>query len=151
MKVYVLILAREFPKYHQMAGIPTGFRRKLLFNEKIHTIRANYELWKHRIEEIQNGNAVLSVRQWRDKAYASKQEEIAVFNATNLIGIQKLTFQKDNFGFVSLNHFDIDGHFPDPESVAKNDGLSLSDWKDWFNHYTLSEPMAVIHFSDFRY
>lgn len=39
----------------------------------------------------------------------------------------------------------------EPELLAKNDGLSLEDWIEWFKSYDLSEPMAVIHFTSFRY
>ena len=35
--------------------------------------------------------------------------------------------------------------------LAKNDGLSLDDFKAWFKSYDLSQPMAIIHFTSFRY
>jgi hypothetical protein len=35
--------------------------------------------------------------------------------------------------------------------LSKNDGLSLPDFKAWFKNYDLSEPMAIIHFTKFRY
>lgn len=78
MKTYVLTLSKVFPKTHKRAGEPTDF--ELLFKDnnyfdKIHTIRANYPLWKQRISEIQAGRAVLSVRQWTGNPYRSKQVE----------------------------------------------------------------------------
>ena len=36
------------------------------------------------------------------------------------------------------------------ETIAKNDGLSFSDFCDWFRVRT-PEPMAIIHFTGFRY
>lgn len=35
--------------------------------------------------------------------------------------------------------------------LAFYDGLSLEDWKDWFRNYKLSKPLAIIHFTNFRY
>ena len=37
------------------------------------------------------------------------------------------------------------------EQLAKNDGLSLEEFKEWFKGYDLSQPMAIIHFTRFRY
>lgn len=36
-------------------------------------------------------------------------------------------------------------------ALAKNDGLSLEDFKAWFKNYDLSEPLAIIQFTKFRY
>ncbi len=36
-------------------------------------------------------------------------------------------------------------------TLARNDGLSLEDWEAWFKDYDLSKPMAIIHFTPFRY
>ena len=35
--------------------------------------------------------------------------------------------------------------------LAKNDGLSFNDWFYWFEKYDLSKPLAIIHFTKFRY
>ena len=35
--------------------------------------------------------------------------------------------------------------------LAANDGLSTNDWLDWFKNYDLTKPMAIIHFTKFRY
>jgi len=39
----------------------------------------------------------------------------------------------------------------DAIELAKNDGLSYADFKDWFKGYDLSNPMVIIHFTKFRY
>ena len=36
-------------------------------------------------------------------------------------------------------------------AVLSNDGLSFEDWEDWFRGYDLSKPLAIIHFTKFRY
>lgn len=179
-KTYVLMLSAIFPKTHNKAGIPTGFKVKFALGQdcpdcdkpqdlsgvnisdcngcvhacslpKLHTIRANYLLWEKRIKDIQNGHAVLSIRQWSGKPYRSKQVEIARLTAEDGVGIQKLCFDKDKDGVPSLRYFNINGKYIDREMLANNDGLSKEDWQEWFRGYDLSKPMAVIHFTKFRY
>ena len=164
MKTYVITLSRCFPAKHSKAGEPTQFRDAfyagLVFNRgseclyvrpKLHTIRANYPLWKKRIKEVQEGKAFLSIRQWTGRPYWSKQIEIARLTAKDGVGIQKLSFDKDKDGVSSFKFFDIDGRCFDRKTLANNDGLSLADWCDWFRGYDLSKPLAIIHFTKFRY
>lgn len=42
-------------------------------------------------------------------------------------------------------------HRIDGKTLAHNDGLSEVDWRNWFERYDLTEPLAVIHFTKFRY
>lgn len=159
MKTYVISLSNVFPKGHSQAGKPTNFVH-LLGNglhisyenlrhckHKVHTIRANYEYWKKRIAEVQAGRAVLSVRRWKDKPYRSPQEEIARLTADDGIGIQKLIF------CGSLCSFQIDGKQANRYvyDLPNNDGLTVADWEEWFKGYDLTQPMAIIHFTKFRY
>ena len=164
MKTYVITLSRSFLTKHSKAGEPTNFRDAFnagqVFNRgsectylrpKLHTIRANYLLWEKRIKDIQAGNAVLSIRQWTGKPYRSKQVEIARLTADGGIGIQKLSFDKDKDGVHSLKYFNINGKYIDRGILANNDGLALEYWQEWFKDYDLSKPMAIIHFTKFRY
>lgn len=179
IKTYVLMLSEFFPKAHRKAGMVTCFKYELYLGQgnnldcatpqglsgfnlsnckncigktkKLHTIRANYPLWKKRIKEIQEGHAVLSIRQWSGNPYRSKQVEIARLTAKDGVGIQKLSFDKDKDGVSSFKFFDIDGRCFDRKTLANNDGLSLEDWCDWFRGYDLSKPLAIIHFTKFRY
>lgn len=145
MKTYAITLSRYFLAAHSKAGMPTDFKEKFLNGEKIHTIRANYPLWENRIKEVQAGNAVLSVRQWSGKPYRSKQVEIARLTSANGVGIQKLELTND------LSECIVGDHRYSYVSVAKNDGLHPADWLDWFSCYDLSKPLAIIHFTKFRY
>lgn len=141
------MVSKNFPVTHPKAGTPTGFPDKIsnVFfwgkETKIHTIRANYELWEKRIKEIQEGRAYLSIRYWSVKPYQSKQVEIMSLNNA---GIEKL---EDPTNFV---YAPIEGKHIDWEVVAKNDGLSFRDFCDWFKKRQ-NNPMAIIHFTDFRY
>jgi len=146
MKTYVLTLSEVFPTNHARAGEPTGFRENLR-KTKIHTIRANYEFWRKRFEKIDAGEAVLSIRQWVGKPYGkgSTQRELCRLSREDGIGIERLMFDKSlllphiNYKPVGIGN------------LANNDGLSLDDWKEWFKHYDLKKPLAVIHFTKFRY
>ena len=103
-KTYVLTISQVFPQSHNRKGEPTNFIVSIAKFEKIHTIRANYELWEKRIAEINKGNAVLSVRVWTGKPYRSKQREMFAFES---VGIEKLTFFNGELVFAkkkALSH-----------------------------------------------
>ena len=166
MKTYVITLSRSFLTKHSKAGEPTNFRDAFnagqVFNRgsectylrpKLHTIRANYLLWEKRIKEVQEGKAFLSVRQWTGKPYRSKQVEIARLTAANGVGIQKARIMPEANFMVAIDE-DYEKYLCTPEEIqglANNDGLSLADWCDWFRGYDLSKPLAIIHFTKFRY
>ena len=163
MKTYVLTLSQKFPVTHSKAGLPTLFKHKLMAalnkdgewnNPKLHTIRANYPLWRERFNQIARGEACLSVRQWTGKPYCSKQVEIARLTAEDGIGVERLVFTKGHELGEWAVHNDEDWctHVK-PERLAMNDGLSLEDWTEWFNNpaYDKSQPFAIIQFTNFRY
>ena len=166
MKTYVLTVSRVFPKTHARSGDPTNFREKILSGldrdselvatcfqkppKKLHTIRANYHLWKKRIDEVNAGEAILSVRYWSGKPYNSKQLRIVEFDKDSGVGVQKLWFLDANINYPHLALMsDVLGLRV--STIAKNDGLSLKDFLEWFRKYDLSKPMAVIQFTSFRY
>lgn len=112
---------------------------------KIHTLRGNLPLWEKRIAQIQNGEAVLSVRQWTGKPYRSKQVEIARLSAEDGVGIQELRLTD------LTRPTTINGTRVELPVLAQNDGLSFDDWFFWFSGYDLSKPLGIIHFTEFRY
>lgn len=144
MKTYVLTLSKTFPKSHKRFGEETLFRDKFK-KTKLHTIRANFGLWEKRFNEIKEGKAKLSIRQWSGSPYKSKQEEIAFLSIEDGIGIQELKMI-DLFRPCTIN-----GHKTELPLLASNDGLSFNDWYEWFKRYDLSSSLVVIHFTDFRY
>lgn len=145
MKTYVITLSEKFPTTHKRKGQETDFRRLFLNGNKIHTIRANFPLWEKRIAQIQKGEAVLSVRQWTGKPYQSKQVEIARLTAEDGVWIQELKL-------TDLSRpTTINGQRIELPLLAQNDGLSFNDWFNWFIGYDLSKPLAIIHFTKFRY
>ena len=154
MKTYVLTLSHSFPANHEMHGKPTYFREKFLGTpgmlRKLHTIRANYSLWAKRFEKIAAGDACLSVREWMDAPYRSKQREIARLTKDDGVGLQQLTCLDTN-AYCFYPCVRIENRNIDKVLVATNDGLSLDDWLQWFKNYDHSKPLAIIHFTKFRY
>ena len=114
---------------------------------KIHTIRGNYELWAKRFEKIDKGDAVLELYTWSGKPYNSKAVTICQLGKDNGIGMQKLSSFLNQYAFVET----VGSGCYEIETIAKNDGLSLDDFKAWFKGADLSKPLAIIHFTDFRY
>lgn len=150
MKTYVITLSKAFPATHPRKGEPTGFREAFR-KTKLHTIRANYDLWAKRFEKIAAGEACLSIRQWVGKPYrkSSTQREIVRLTRENGIGIQKLRiYEHEPFPVVYADRYTTP---VDWQELAANDGLPLSDWREWFKDYDLSQPLAIIHFTSFRY
>ena len=182
-----VMLSKTFFPQHPKAGEPTEFREKVLTGTKRHTCRCNYDYWKTRIETLKKRHGILSLRQWSGKPYqkGSTQEPILDI-AASLIDVQQLVMTRkklDEPEYVEVEPglyqprpaYDyearIDGEPYDVEFVAKNDGLSLEDFKEWFNpvfdEYAqqvaltkgneviepseLTMVFAVIHFTTFRY
>lgn len=151
------MVAKTFPKKHLREGEPTNFKEQILSGDKIHTIRTNYELWKKRIEEVEKGIAYLSLRQWEGLPYKTKQVEIKQIHDINGVGI--IPVEKRNGGQIweyvkdatlldfvplkPLGNKNID--------LAKNDGLDLDDFMSWFENAEKNVPLALIHFTPFRY
>lgn len=147
MKTYVLMVSEFFPKTHKRAGEPTGFPLAIKHYDKIHTIRGNYQLWAKRFQEINKGNAYLSVRIWTGKPYQTKQVEIFRYDNTHKIGIEKLSCNP--LGWV-INDTLLEEL--KTEVLAKNDGLTEPDFKEWFKgSFVVDNSKAIIHFTDFRY
>lgn len=159
MKTYVLTVSRYFPATHPRKGERTKFADSIYFGNKIHTIRANYDLWKKRIDEVNTGEAVLSIRYWTGKPYASKQEEFATLGKGGGLGVQIADLSNINDHAVLIGksvppNTPIVDVYKRPycsDFVAKNDGLSFDDFEAWFKGYDLSKPMVIILFTDFRY
>lgn len=143
LKCYYIMLSTKFAKEHPKAGESTEFVEKVERKEKIHTIRKNYEYWRKRFEKINNGKAYLSLRTWTGTPYKSKQKEFLKLYNTDGIGIEKL--ETLPFG----NHVE-ETVWIEKVELAKNDGLTYKDFKDWFNN-PQDEPYGIIHFTNFRY
>lgn len=186
IKVYVLMLSKEFPKEHPKAGEQTGFREKLEMAlkaqeqaeecatcggdcktcycpssseiMKVHTIRTNMERWAGIIQKVQDGKALISVRQWRGRPYEKGNVQVELFRLgkDDGVGMQTLSVMEytDADDGIERAVYCIDGK-PMPmltlKQIAENDGLTVEDWKEWFTGMSFEKPLPIIHFTKFRY
>lgn len=150
-KQIVLVLSKRFPSKHISKGKPTMFKEKLYEGTKIHTIRSNYELWKHNIGKINNNeDCIMSVRQWSDKPYRSKQQEI---KSLSKVGYERITMQYNPIS-GSVKAVVNGKQFSDVKKIAENDGLKWEEFVDWFFGQGMNKTLfqgIIIHFTDFRY
>ena len=164
VKTYKMSISRVFPAIHPRAGEKTNFAEKIgvsvhetpIYGNfyKLHTIRSNYPLWKKRIDEVNAGKAVLVLFEWEEKPYRSNHRDLFRFDKNSGISVQKIEFGtnlEDNNFFVIKRGSEILSMYYNINRLANNDGLSLEDFNNWFKNYDLSEPMAIIHFTKFRY
>lgn len=158
LKTYVITMMVKFPTQAPFVAERTGFKKKILSGEKKHTIRQNYHFWKKRIDEINAGKAILSVRQWTGKPYNSEQKEIKQFKQGE-VGCQRVTIEQNN------NKLSVGVLNPGPKRVtgdkykflkgkkikqlAENDGITIEQMQKFFKKGVLDG--IIIHFSDFRY
>lgn len=181
MTTYVITLSRTFPKTHKRAGQQTWFVEKInearipisdrpIMEKKIHTIRANYELWEKRYKKIEKGEACLSLRYWSEKPYRSKQVEFARLTREDGIGLQKIHISRTrdpmDENIISFGA-QTDERRVKLWTLANNDGLTGIDFINWFNpHFndaekrypelaeaakSITKEFAVIHFTNYRY
>lgn len=166
MKTYILMLAKNYLAEHPKKGKATSFETKVrnaiaVANGKArlegdfptalkyHTCREDYFKWKKIFDEILRGDACLSIRQWEGLPRRSKAIEILRLTKDNCIGLQRLDFVFDKSGksYITM----IDNKVIPVDKIANNDGLTLPDWQAWFKKADLTQPMAVIQFTQFRY
>lgn len=170
VKTYVITMMMKFPTQAPFVAVRTGFKKKILTGEKKHTIRQNYHFWKKRIDEINAGKAILSVRQWTGKPYDSEQKEIKQFKQGE-VGYQRVTIQSKPVGKFSdhtvllsvgvivpsssgLIQNGIAGEYrflnaKKIKQLAENDGITVEQMQKFFNK-GVSDGI-IIHFSDLRY
>lgn len=154
---YRLSVSRTFPATHQKAGQETFFLEMIdsamngskVFNPKIHTIRGNYQLWQKRFEKIEKGEAVLELYYWTGKPYNSPSETFLTLTKEDGIGLQKLYFASGLIDFPRIQKESILALAI--RTIAKNDGISAKDFKEWFKGSNLLNSLAIIHFTKFRY
>lgn len=173
IKRYRIGISKQYPTTHTKQGISTYFSEKIqlarckqngvlnpvmyaddmtfIADLKFHTIRKNYQLWEHRIKEVQAGMAVLELFYWEGKPYRSKQIVFSTLDKSSGCGIQQILFINKDINQIAISNASFGFLYRKIQDVATNDGLSVEDFKEWFKKYDLSKPMACIQFTNFRY
>lgn len=124
----------------------------IISGKKIHTLRQNYDFWMHRVNRCDK----LEIRYWKDKPYRSKQEHLRTLDRYNAnFGVQRI--RKETDGIYPGSPFSLylvknEEYLQQLllDEVARNDGLSESDFISWFSDYPDGD-MACIQFTGFRY
>lgn len=130
------------------------FESAVVSGEKIHTLRKNYLFWKRRISSA----GELSIRYWENKPRRSKQvqiKKIGPYMKNSKFGVQEVCKINDGKSPGSpFSFYLVEDQEPktrlDLSELAKNDGLTLPEFIDWFRDYPEGQ-MACIHFTSFRY
>jgi len=172
-KTAVLLLSRNFMVGHAKAGQPTWFKEQLMnllhnyeyhnvnmpdgsdlliTGKKLHTMRGNYNYWAEKAAKINAGEMELSIRQWSGKPFDSVQKTIATLQHLNIQRYEGYWY-KEQREKGELPTFLIDGKLlEDVTLLAKNDGLSMEDWLEWFFKKTEKVEGVILHFTqEFRY
>lgn len=186
----VVILSKDIFAEGKKASTPSDFARKVKTGAKRHTVRANFDYWRERIERLQQRGGVLSLRQWSGKPYEKgSTQELIMDVPASMVEVQRLVMsrEQDTESEVLVDGSDgvfakatdteyryfaeVEGHHVPVETLAKNDGLTLEDFKAWFNPVfdeyesnvqvtkngveikpsKTSLTFAVIQFTTFRY
>lgn len=150
LKTYVITMMVKYPKIGIVVPKPTGFKKKLLSGEKKHTIRQNYKFWKKRIDEINNGKAILSIRQWTGLPYRSEQVEIKRFGKGE-VGYERITMTGEAYD-IAINTGDGTWCFLSNRRILtliKNDGVPVDIFRKFFKDSLLDG--IIIHFTKLRY
>lgn len=147
----IITFSKAFPPGHSKVGQPTGFESKLRAGTKIHTIRADAKGWWDKCAEaINSGRKYLSLREWVGRPYNSEQR---ILGERDKIGLQTITMTYSSED--ELPQAWVDGKKVPVEQLAKNDGLAVEDFVEWFFSTPLYKSNTfegkIIHLTDFRY
>nr|DAF03167.1 MAG TPA: hypothetical protein [Caudoviricetes sp.] len=150
-KKIIVLMSRVFSLNSSRAGEKTGFKESIVEGRKIHTIRDNFAIWAKKLDAIKKGDHVLSVRQWLGRPYNSPQVEI--LRTKENIGYQPITIRYDHKNNYIVAK--VGDAFVPINTLAKNDGLSVEDFKEWIFGKNPQESKLfkgiVVHFTSFRY
>jgi hypothetical protein len=169
----VLTFSRHFPKGHPRQGHPTWFVEKveacladtipgweMSKTFTMHEWDAYYNCSMPKSHTIRGGNRfkvgdMASLRVWSDKPYRSKQIEFAQVEVKKVWQFVLRPVKENGEIFIKgfLNGTLIETQLA--ETIALNDGLTLSDFQDWFcpngTKFILSLPIftgQIICWSD---
>ena len=147
----IITFSKAFPPGHSKVGQPTGFESKLRAGTKIHTIRADAKGWWDKCAEaINSGRKYLSLIEWVGRPYNSEQR---ILGERDKIGLQTITMTYSSED--ELPQAWVDGKKVPVEQLAKNDGLAVEDFVEWFFSTPLYKSNTfegkIIHLTDFRY
>ena len=171
---YQIAVSRTYQSTHPRKGEKTYFVEQIknaildglyllkpdgtiITGKKLHTCRKNYKLWVKRMEKVQAGLAVIDLFYWELTGgrftRVNTKTVFATLDKDSGCGVQELKFDEGDWSYatVDVGKCDTKTLFPSYNKLAGNDGLSVQDYEDWFKNSDFSKPLAIIHFTPFRY
>lgn len=146
------MFSRLFPTTHSRRGEQTKFIEKVMLGEKIHTIRRQYDRWKHVAEKCAGKPCEISLCQWRATPRRSNHVQVGLIEAQP--GVQRLRM-KYNPDSDSITAIVDDNKTVNPETLAENEGLTIDEFKEWFfgRNRNMSQEFkgCILHLTQFRY
>lgn len=146
-----IIVSKIFPKGKGVQK-ETGFKSAILNGTKIHTIRTNVEYWeKLNPEWVYNGAKsyfrykYLKVMEWSGLPYRSKTNHIYTVDFPNTQRVYK-DCEGNWYVRVEEYYYKIDANI-----LAKNDGLSIEDFNQFFADIAPYQEMIIIFFKPVQY
>lgn len=127
IKTYVITVSRIFPVTHSKNGQETKFEELIKEGRKTHTIRGNFQLWAKRLDEVNVGKAVLSIRVWRGRPYWPSED-----GGPAQLEIKRLTSVQYQAVGIANAEILVGGLPQNSNMVAQRDGLTLRDFWEWF-------------------
>lgn len=138
LKTYVITVSRFFPTKHSKEGQETHFTYKILEGLKTHTIRSNYDLWSKRLDEVNAGKAVLSVRVWKNRPYWPSED-----GGPAQLEIKRLTSVQYQAVGIANAEILVGGLPQNSNMVAQRDGLTLRDFWEWFGFLKYEKRASI--------
>jgi hypothetical protein len=131
----------EFPYYHQLNGMPTGFKESILSGKKIHTVRGNKSIYQEIKEEIDKGNTTILL--W---THDNVSDGSGVDTFKTAINCHYTTLNKRSGNWYVGEYW-----LPIKEiTLAINDGLTLMDFRGFWplDDY---DNLTLFYLSEFDY
>lgn len=145
------MFSRLFPTTHSRRGEHTHFIENVMTGDKIHTIRRQYDRWRVIADKTAARPYTIALCQWAATPRRSRYHQVAAINA--VIGVQHV--QMLYFANTDNIIVTVDGTDVPVDEIARNDGMSVTDFKEWFfgRNRTENDEFngCIIHFTDFRY
>lgn len=159
----VITCSVTFPAYHPRKGEETNFIVNAFkgYHVRVNNYEADEDAKHHTIRQglrWKKGD-LCSLRYWTDKPYCSRQAFI-IHHDVELVEVYKIKIGKD-FESISLendSNFEVYTNYSFThnldeliEQLAKNDGLSVEDFKDWFAKSLPFEGQILVFGKDPEY
>jgi hypothetical protein len=143
-KEILLSVPDTYPTWHSRYGEDTHFASKIkgvLLPVKIHALKSGVTFWESACRKLATGNYSLRIVYLEDRPQGKVYCPIT---KGKTLHTQRARY--DQSGRQLL----VEGKPVPVETVARNEGLTCSDFMEFLEKYDKME-FVIVHFTDFRY